>query len=126
MAKKNRIPKKIAGIKIPKVMRRNSLIKGLLGSPAGRQVIAQALLAAASAAAAVLTAAKAGDAKKAGEAKKAGAAVAQAGEDGIKVAKRALKSAAVALTDSLGDSAKSALGLEDTRRKRQRPESRTH
>ena len=120
MAKKNRIPKKIAGIKIPKVLRRNSLIKGLLGSPTGRQVIAQALLAAASAAAAVLTAAKAG------EAKKAGAAVAHAGEDGIKVAKRALKSAASALSDSLGDSAKSALGLQDTRRKRQRPESRPH
>jgi hypothetical protein len=121
MAKKNRIPRKIAGVKIPKMLRNNSLIKGLLGSPTGRQVIAEALQAAAAAAAAALVATRA-----AGGAK-TGTAVARASEDGAKVAKRALKSAAGALTDVLSNAAKSALGDQAATRTRhpQRP-ARTH
>jgi hypothetical protein len=121
MAKKNRIPKKIAGIKIPKVLRKNSLIKSLLGSPAGRQVIANALQAAAGAAAAALVASRSAGGQK------AGAAIAHAGEDGAELARRALKSAAGALTDALSNAAKSALGEEATTRARQpqRP-SRPH
>ncbi|RWX20164.1 hypothetical protein EHI42_01795 [Rhizobium hidalgonense] len=54
MAKKNSIPKKIAGYKVPKALRKSSLINGLLGSDVGRGILANALTAAAGAAAAVL------------------------------------------------------------------------
>ncbi|MDR9776891.1 hypothetical protein RJJ65_30405 [Rhizobium hidalgonense] len=54
MAKKNSIPKKIAGYKVPKALRKSSLINGLLGSDIGRGILANALTAAAGAAAAVL------------------------------------------------------------------------
>jgi hypothetical protein len=115
MAKKNRMPKKIAGIKIPKVLRKNSLIKGLISSPTGRQVIADALLAAAGAAAAVLATSKSGGAAK------TGTAIAHKTEDGAKIAKRALKSAASALTDSLSSAAKSAFGNDDRQHRHNRP-----
>jgi hypothetical protein len=118
--KKNRIPKKLFGVKIPKVMRRNSLVKSLLNNPAGRQIIANALVAAAGAAATALVATTEGPAK-------AGAAVADAGEDASKIAKRAFKSAAGALTEALSSAAKSALGEDERARlKQQRAAARTH
>lgn len=111
---KNRIPKKIAGIKIPKALRKNSLIKGLLGSQTGRQLIGEALLAAAAAASAALAAKPEGVAK-------AGAAVANAAEDGTKIGKNALKSAVAALTDSLSGAAKAAFSAEPADRRTSRP-----
>lgn len=54
MAKKNSIPKKIVGYKVPKALRKSSLINGLLASDIGRGILANALTAAAGAAAAVL------------------------------------------------------------------------
>lgn len=111
MAKKIRIPKRVIGIKIPKALRKNSLIKGLLGSHTGRQVIADALMAAAAAAAAALAA---GGPKGVA---KAGAAVAHAAEDGTTVAKRAVKSAVDALTDSLSGAAKAAFTDEPRNRR---------
>jgi len=92
VSKKNRIPKTIAGVKVPKVLRKNSLIKGLLGSATGRTVIAEALMAGAAAGAAVLAGNSKGMAK-------AGAAVSQVTEDGADIARRALKSAVNALTE---------------------------
>jgi hypothetical protein len=117
MAKKNRIPRKIAGVKIPKALRKKSLIKSLLGSPTGRQVIADALQAAAGAAAVALVATRAAGGTK------TGAATAHPGEDGAQVAKRALKSAAGALTDVLSNAEKAALSREAATRTRhpQRP-----
>jgi len=112
---KNRIPKKIAGVKVPKALRKNSLIKSLLGSATGRRIVADALVAAASAAASVLMA-------RSDKVQKTGAAIADAGDDATKVAKRALKSAAGAITDSLSNAAKAALGDEaGTQRRGARP-----
>ena len=99
MPKKNKIPKKIAGVKIPKILRKDSLLKSLLNSPTGRQIIANALVAAAGAAASALLAGTEGTTK----------ASANGREEAGKIAKRALQSAAGALTDALSSAAKSAM-----------------
>ena len=54
MGKKNAIPKKIAGIKLPKKLRKSKVLRGLLASAAGREILASALTAGAAAAAAAL------------------------------------------------------------------------
>jgi len=111
MPKKNKIPKKIAGVKIPKILRKDSLLKSLLNSPTGRQIIANALVAAAGAAASALLAGTEGTTK----------ASANGREEAGKIAKRALQSAAGALTDALSSAAKSAMGAdEETHHKQQR------
>lgn len=53
--KKNFIPKKIAGFKVPKSVRRSSLLRNMLASRTGRQILARALVAGANAAATALT-----------------------------------------------------------------------
>ena len=117
MAKKNKVPKKIAGVKIPKVFRKNALLKGLLGSPAGRKVVANALVAAAGAAATALLATK--------PAAKAGHAVLELGDDPAKMLRRALKSGAAAMTQAIADAAKAATGEDGPRKERPR-ELATH
>jgi hypothetical protein len=54
MAKKNRIPKKIAGVKVPKPLRKSKMLRSMMASDLGRDVLANALTAGAGAAAAVL------------------------------------------------------------------------
>ena len=54
MAKKVRLPKKIAGVKVPRFLRKSNMLNALLGSAMGRDIAAKALTAAAGAAAAVL------------------------------------------------------------------------
>ena len=44
-----KLPKKIAGVKVPKFLRRPGTFRDLLDSPVGRAVLAEALLAAAAA-----------------------------------------------------------------------------
>ncbi|WP_105404229.1 hypothetical protein [Neorhizobium sp. T7_12] len=53
--KKFFIPKKIAGFKVPKSVRRSSLLRNMLASRTGRQILARALVAGANAAATALT-----------------------------------------------------------------------
>ena len=48
------IPKKIAGFKVPKAVRKSRLLRSLLENPLGRDIVANALTAGAGAAAAVL------------------------------------------------------------------------
>jgi hypothetical protein len=103
MAKKRKIPKKVAGIKVPKMLRKSWLMKSLLGTSMGRQILADALVAGAAAAAAALVAVSV---EPAGEATKS---VARTGKDGLKRAKRAVKDAADAMTNVIGDAAKQAL-----------------
>jgi len=52
--KKVKIPKEVMGMKIPKSVRKSTVISGLLANKAGRQMMAAALTAAATAAAGVL------------------------------------------------------------------------
>ena len=57
MAKKKvRIPKNVLGMKIPRSIRKSSVIQGLLASKTGREMMAHALTAAATAGAGVLVA----------------------------------------------------------------------
>nr|WP_250809249.1 hypothetical protein [Neorhizobium tomejilense] len=53
--KKKIIPKKIAGFKVPKSVRKSSLLRNMLASRTGRQILARALVAGANAAATALT-----------------------------------------------------------------------
>jgi hypothetical protein len=100
--KKNSIPKRVAGVKVPKFLRKSSLMKAMLATPMGRDIAAQALVAAAGAAAAVLVR----DREQ----------VAEAGEKGVKksmkavdVATEAVQSAANAVVDVVSDAAKTLL-----------------
>jgi len=66
---KMKVPKRIAGFKVPKQIRKSELLHGLLASKTGREIAGRALVAGASAAAAVLVAERdevADVAKKAG------------------------------------------------------------
>jgi hypothetical protein len=68
MAKKQKVPKRVAGVKLPKALRKSGLAKSLLGTAVGRQLLADALIAAAGAAAAVLVKDKGAEVKKGGRA----------------------------------------------------------
>ncbi|NNM72216.1 hypothetical protein [Enterovirga aerilata] len=48
------MPKKVAGLKVPKALRKSGVLETLVGSRAGREILADALVAAATAAAAAL------------------------------------------------------------------------
>ncbi|WP_254021559.1 hypothetical protein [Mesorhizobium escarrei] len=55
MAKsKRKLPKKIGGFKVPKSVRKSTLLRNMLASPVGRDLLANAITAGAGAAAAVL------------------------------------------------------------------------
>lgn len=74
------IPKKVAGVKVPKAVRESSSLSTLFNSALGREILADALIAAAGAAAAALTRSRA--AKNAGNAvMDAGSGAASAGSD---------------------------------------------
>jgi hypothetical protein len=100
---KNRIPKKVLGFKIPKMLRKNAVLRALLASPTGRQILGNALMAGATAAAAVLTASHSDEIAGAGKgavksSKKAG-----------NVAARAVKDAAGAMVGVISEAASSVL-----------------
>ncbi|MBW9054943.1 hypothetical protein [Rhizobium mesosinicum] len=102
MAKKNRIPKKIAGYKIPKAIRKSATIRGLLASDIGRGILANALTAAAGAAATVLLA-------ESDEISDAAGKGARKGKRALGIAGSAMSSAADAAIDVIKDSARDAL-----------------
>jgi hypothetical protein len=54
MAKKNRIPKYIAGVKVPKPLRKSKMLRAIMDNSGGRDVLAHALTAGAGAAVALL------------------------------------------------------------------------
>jgi hypothetical protein len=70
---KSVLPKTVAGVKVPKVVRKSTSLGTLINSELGREILADALLAAAGAAAAALTKTRA--------ARAAGTAVADAGSN---------------------------------------------
>ncbi|HEX2555534.1 MAG TPA: hypothetical protein VHL98_17690 [Microvirga sp.] len=72
-AKSKKAHKSVAGVKLPKAMRKSSVLGSLFTSELGREILADALLAAAGAAAAALTRTR--------PARAAGAAIADAGSD---------------------------------------------
>jgi hypothetical protein len=96
-AKKSGMPKKVAGVKVPKTVRQSKSLGTLLTSDLGREILADALIAAAGAAAAALTRTRA--------ARNAGHAVVDAGAD----ASDALQTAAGAVASVVSQAAKSLL-----------------
>ena len=95
------IPKKVAGVKVPKAVRDSSSLSTLFNSALGREIIADALIAAAGAAAAALTRTRA--------AKKAGNAVAETGGEAVSASAELMNTAAGAVAGVVTEAAKSFL-----------------
>lgn len=102
MAKKSAIPKKVAGFKVPKAVRKSKPLKAMLGSKIGRDIIGKALIAGAAAAAAVL-------AEEREEVTEAGKKGARKGARAIGIAGEAMQSAAHAAMGVVTDQARSYL-----------------
>jgi Pyruvate/2-oxoacid:ferredoxin oxidoreductase gamma subunit len=99
---KLKIPKRVAGYKVPKKVRKSSLLKGLLSSTFGREVAANALVAGATAAAGVLVAER-------GEVAEATKTGARKGARTIALLSEAVQSGVEAAVDVVTDAARSML-----------------
>jgi hypothetical protein len=100
---KTRIPKKIAGLKIPKVVRKNAVLKALLASPTGRKILGEALVAGAAAAAAVLASTNADQISDAGK------GAAKRGKKAGNITARVIKDATGAMVGVISDAASAVL-----------------
>ncbi|MFC5067722.1 hypothetical protein [Flaviflagellibacter deserti] len=98
MANKNRVPKKIAGFKVPKQIRKSPVVKALIGSEMGRQVIGNALIAGATAAAGALAASQTD--RMGRGAKKSGRVFANAADDALSAIKGVIAEATQSLVPS--------------------------
>jgi len=98
---KDALPKTVAGVKVPKAVRKSSSIGTLLSSGLGREILADALIAAAGAAAAALTRTRA--------AREAGSAVADAGSTAASATGDAVQTAAGAVATVVTEAARSFL-----------------
>lgn len=103
MAKTKRESNTLAGIKLPKALRQGGFLTALLDSPLGRQMLADALIAAAGAAAAVL--AQHGSAASQGADKGGRRSPGKSGD----VMRAAMQGATGAVTNALGTAARSLL-----------------
>ena len=115
MAKKNAIPKKVAGFKVPKTIRKSKPLKAMLFSKTGRDILAKALVAGAAAAAAVL-------AEEREDIAKVGKKGIRKGSRAVGIAGDALQSAAHAAMGVVTESVRSALP-EDNGQKKKRKEA---
>ncbi|MGX9992596.1 hypothetical protein ACS4RR_026270 (plasmid) [Rhizobium sp. Z1P35] len=114
MAKKNRIPRKVAGYKIPKTIRKSPMLKALLSSDIGRGVLANALTAAAGAGAAVLLG-------EPGEVASAAGKGASKGKRAVGIAGSAISEATDAAMDVIRDNARDHLPKKAREDDRSRP-----
>ena len=110
MGKKKVIPKKIAGLKVPKRVRRSRLLTSLLKNSLGREVVAKALTAGAGAAAAVLV----GERKEIADATGTGA---RRGAQTVALLTEAVESAAEAVMGVVADAARSMVPRKKPARK---------
>lgn len=99
---KNRIPKKVAGYKVPKAIRKSPILRSLLASDIGRDVLAKALTAGAGAAAAILLEER----ETIANTTKKGA---RKGAHAIALANEAIRSGANAATEVIREAAQSVL-----------------
>ena len=106
------LPKTFAGMKVPKALRNSSMIAALINNPVGREVLADALLAGATAAAAALRA-NAAATRRVGRARKAvAAATSDAAESAAKtkdLVEHAVGTVGGAVTEAMGKAAKQML-----------------
>lgn len=119
MAKKGKtaLPKTVAGLKVPKSLRKSRLLRSLLASPLGRRVVADALVAGAGAAATVLMAER----KEVADAAEAGV---RKGSKRLALVTEAIESAANAMMDVVTDAARSMLPEDGGRKHKKRPSER--
>jgi hypothetical protein len=96
MAKKKPIPKKIAGVKVPKGLRRSKILKTMMASDVGRDLMAKAITAGAGAAAAVLI-------DHRDEVIDAGETTTRKGKKAVGLARQAMRSGFSAAMDSMKD-----------------------
>lgn len=99
---KNKLPKKIAGFRVPKSIRKSKMLRALLKSPMGRDILANAITAGAGAAAAVLVAER-------DEIKKAGRRGLKKSTGALGVAGEAIQSAASAAIGVVAEAAQTVL-----------------
>ena len=105
--KKTGIPKKVAGIKVPKALRRSKMLRHLLASPVGRKILADALIAGAGAAATTLVAERKYVADAAGETAGAAKGAARGGARAVSLIGEAIENAADAVFQVVADAARS-------------------
>jgi Pyruvate/2-oxoacid:ferredoxin oxidoreductase gamma subunit len=96
------LPKRIAGVKVPKRLRQSRLLRSLLRSPLGREILANALTAGAGAAASVLV-------RNREEIAEAGEAGARKGRRTLGTVAEAMESAADAAMEVITEAARSML-----------------
>ena len=94
-ARKAKVPKKLAGLRVPKSLRKSKALDTLLGSAFGREILAGALVAAAGAAATYLMKHR----PTADQVRDAGEAVAEAGTQAAVLSKDLTMAAAGALAE---------------------------
>ena len=109
------MPKKLAGVKVPKAMRQSKSLSTLLNSGLGREILADALIAAAGAAAAALTRTR--------PVQKAGRAAAETGSDAASATSDAVQTAAGAVASVVTEAARNFLPTSPRRRRRARPQN---
>lgn len=95
------LPKKVAGVKVPKAVRKATSLGTLLNSGLGREILADALIAAAGAAAAALTRTR--------PVRNVGHAVAEAGEEAASAGSEAVQTAAGAVANVVTEAARNFL-----------------
>ena len=115
---KSKLPKKVAGVKVPKTLRKNALVT-LFDSPIGREILADAIVAAATAAAAALVKHR----PSARQLANAGEAVVDAGADAASATRDSVQGAAGAVANLVTEVAQHVLpssmtGAEDEDRGR--------
>jgi hypothetical protein len=103
MAKKLKIPKRVAGVKVPRGIRKSTVLHALLANSAGRQILGEALVAGATAAATILATSNKDEIGEAAGGLRKGAS--KAGN----IAMEAVSSATGAMADVIGDAARAAL-----------------
>jgi Pyruvate/2-oxoacid:ferredoxin oxidoreductase gamma subunit len=101
--KKNKIPKKVGGFKVPKSVRKSPLLGRLVASPFGRDILANAITAGAGAAVAVLVQEREAIAEGSVKAVKKGA---RKSKRAAGIASEAMQSAATAVMGVVADAAK--------------------
>jgi hypothetical protein len=99
MTKKHPLPKRLLGVKIPKGLRNLDWATRFLESEIGRQILADALVAAAAAASAALVAAPSGVSAKAGK------KLSRASSKGGDLVKNVARNAAVAMVETIANAA---------------------
>jgi hypothetical protein len=112
-----KLPKTVAGVKVPKAIRESGIVAKFLNHPLGRQILADALVAAAGAAAAALVKHR----PSARDAARAGEAVADKSADVANTTRELVQTAAGAVAEVVADAAKNILPASLTQADERQP-----